>query len=92
MCFPQKIREEAEELLETLDGVTPIHGRFYELSSNFQKLMGNHADYYRDALRFLGCIKLEDIPSKYRNTSYWFWFIMKMPYWCGNVQFGRKEI
>ncbi|XP_041351413.1 26S proteasome non-ATPase regulatory subunit 13-like [Gigantopelta aegis] len=55
--------EEAKKLLDCIDGVTTIHGRFYELSSNYHKLMGNHAEYYKDALRYLGCINLEDIPS-----------------------------
>ena len=27
--------------------------------------MGNHAEYYKDALRFLGCTQLEQIPGKY---------------------------
>ena len=53
--------------MDTLDGVTTIHGRFYELSSNYHKLMGNHALYYREALRYLGCIDLMDIPSQYSN-------------------------
>merc|ERR1711935_675377 len=59
----KKIRSEAETIMETIDGVTAVHGRFYELSSNFHKLMGNHADYYRDALRFLGCMDLAEIPK-----------------------------
>jgi len=63
MDATKKIRSEAETLLETIDGVTPIHGRFYELSSNYFKLMGSHADYYRDALRFLGCMDLAEISS-----------------------------
>jgi len=58
----KKVIEETEGMLETLDGVTSVHGRFYELASNYHKLMGNHADYYRDALRFLGCVDLTDIP------------------------------
>ena len=59
----QKIIKEAEQLLDSLDGVSPAHGRFYEMSSNYHKLMGNHAEYYRDALRFLGCTDLADIPG-----------------------------
>ena len=54
---------EAQELLDKQDGVTPVHNRFYELSSNYHKLMGNHAEYYRDALRFLGCTELSQIPG-----------------------------
>ena len=51
-------------MLEGIDGVTPVHGAYYEMSSNYHKLMGNHAEYYRDALRFLGCTELTDIPSE----------------------------
>ncbi|XP_062595435.1 26S proteasome non-ATPase regulatory subunit 13-like [Saccostrea cucullata] len=57
------IVEECSGLLDSLDGVTPVHGRFYELSSNYHKLMGNHAMYYQEALRYLGCTDLEDIPA-----------------------------
>lgn len=59
----KKVIEEVESLLDNLDGVTTIHGRFYDLASNYHKLMGNHAEYYRDALRFLGCVDLTDIPG-----------------------------
>ena len=55
--------EECSGLLDNLDGVTTVHGRFYELSSNYHKLMGNHALYYQEALRFLGCTDLNDIPG-----------------------------
>ena len=64
--FVQQVVYEAQELLDKQDGVTPVHNRFYELSSNYHKLMGNHAEYYRDALRFLGCTELTTIPSKTR--------------------------
>lgn len=60
----QVIIKQAQAILDTLDGITSVHGRFYELSSNYYKLMSNHADYYRDALRFLGCMELNDIPGK----------------------------
>ena len=56
--------EECNESLEKMDTVTSVHGRFYELSSNYHKLMGNHAAYYKDALRYLGCTKIQDIPGK----------------------------
>lgn len=58
----KKIIEETRELLESLDGVTTVHSRFYNLSSSYQHIIKNHADYYKDALRFLGCTKIEDIP------------------------------
>lgn len=53
--------EECSGIMETFDGVTTVHSRFYELSSNYHKLMGNHAEYYKEALRYLGCMKMEDI-------------------------------
>ncbi|XP_076444578.1 26S proteasome non-ATPase regulatory subunit 13-like [Babylonia areolata] len=55
--------EECQGILDDMDGVTSVHSRFYELTSNYHKLLGNHADYYKEALRFLGCVQLEDIPS-----------------------------
>jgi len=55
------------ELVENLDGVTTVHGRYYELSSNYYKLTGDHAKYYRDALRYLGCTDLKDIPAEERT-------------------------
>ncbi|XP_064628428.1 26S proteasome non-ATPase regulatory subunit 13-like [Lineus longissimus] len=59
----KKLVEEAQAVLDNIDGVGPVHGRFYELSSNYYKTIGNHAAYYRDALRYLGCTDLEDIPE-----------------------------
>ena len=50
-------------MLDGFDGVSPVHGSYYEMCSSYHKLMGNHAEYYRDALRFLGCTDLNEIPS-----------------------------
>lgn len=50
--------EQARGILETIDGVTTVHGRFYELCSNYHKITGSYNDYYRDALRFLGCVEI----------------------------------
>ncbi|XP_071134795.1 26S proteasome non-ATPase regulatory subunit 13-like [Mytilus edulis] len=55
--------EECHGIMETFDGVTTVHSRFYDLSSNYYKLMGNHADYYKEALRYLGCMQMEDITA-----------------------------
>ncbi|CAL1543220.1 unnamed protein product [Lymnaea stagnalis] len=55
--------DECEKILNDIDGVTTVHGRFYELTSNYHKLMGNHAQYYQEALRFLGCTELKDMPK-----------------------------
>nr|KAG5706884.1 hypothetical protein BaRGS_021390 [Batillaria attramentaria] len=55
--------EESQAILDAVDGVTSVHSRFYELTSNYHKLLGNHAEYYKEALRFLGCVQLSDISS-----------------------------
>lgn len=59
----QKLIEEVEEMLNNLPGVTSVHGRFYDLSSKYYRIIGNHAMYYRDALRYLGCVEAKDLPG-----------------------------
>lgn len=36
-------------------GITTIHARFYQLASDYYQKVGNHAEYYHNALRYLGC-------------------------------------
>jgi len=60
----KKIIKEAEGLLDTLDGVTTVHGRFYDLSSSYSKVTGSFNDYYRDALRLLGCMDIKQFPEQ----------------------------
>ncbi|KFP25332.1 26S proteasome non-ATPase regulatory subunit 13, partial [Colius striatus] len=55
--------EEVEEMLNNLPGVTSVHSRFYDLSSKYYQTIGNHAAYYKDALRFLGCIDVKELPA-----------------------------
>lgn len=62
-CPPQETIEEVEEMLNNLPGVTSVHSRFYDLSSKYYQTIGNHASYYKDALRFLGCIDVKDLPG-----------------------------
>uniref|UniRef100_A0A8B9L0M7 26S proteasome non-ATPase regulatory subunit 13 n=1 Tax=Astyanax mexicanus TaxID=7994 RepID=A0A8B9L0M7_ASTMX len=57
----KKLIEEIEEMLNNLPGVTSVHGRFYDLSSKYYRFVGNHAMYYKDALRFLGCVDVKDL-------------------------------
>ncbi|VDN15243.1 unnamed protein product [Dibothriocephalus latus] len=56
------IIESTGEILSKIDGVTSVHSRFYRMSSNYYKLMGQHAEYYREALRFLGCTDMAELP------------------------------
>lgn len=52
-----------EDMLHNLPGVTSVHSRFYDLSSKYYQTVGNHASYYKDALRFLGCVDIRDLPG-----------------------------
>ncbi|XP_066991424.1 26S proteasome non-ATPase regulatory subunit 13 [Anabrus simplex] len=57
----KKIIEDVEKILDEADGVTSVHGRYYLLASQYYRLQGKHADYYRTALRYLGCVELSDM-------------------------------
>ncbi|CAD5110796.1 DgyrCDS161 [Dimorphilus gyrociliatus] len=59
-----EIRIEAGAMVEELDGITPVHAPFYELSSNYHRIQADHANYYRDSLRFLGCIDLKSLSNE----------------------------
>jgi len=56
------IVEETDTMIEAQDGVTEVHGRYFQMCSDYHQVMGNHAMYYRDALRYLGCVNLATIP------------------------------
>lgn len=57
----QVILEETQEMIDAMDGISTVHGRYYQLSSDYHRIGGQHALYYRDALRYLGCTELDDI-------------------------------
>ncbi|XP_069797340.1 26S proteasome non-ATPase regulatory subunit 13-like isoform X3 [Narcine bancroftii] len=59
--WEKKLIEEVDEMLEKLPGVTSVHGRFYDTSSSYYQVVGDHAAYYREALRYLGCTELSDL-------------------------------
>lgn len=60
----KKIIDDVEKELDKKDGVGPVHGRFYLLASNYYRQQGKHAEYYRTALRYLGCVNLDDLSFK----------------------------
>ncbi|KAF7286681.1 regulatory particle non-ATPase 9 [Rhynchophorus ferrugineus] len=60
----KKIIEEVEATLDNADGVTAVHGRFYLLASQYYRIQGDHAQYYRTALRYLGCIDLDSLTEE----------------------------
>ncbi|XP_046845434.1 26S proteasome non-ATPase regulatory subunit 13-like [Xenia sp. Carnegie-2017] len=58
------IIEEVNTLLENIEGITTVHAQFYDLSSGYDKLAGSFNDYYRNALRFLGCLDIADLSER----------------------------
>lgn len=63
----KKFVEDTEVELNKIDGVTTVHARYYELSSNYYRTIGNHCEYYKNALRYLGCIKFETLSTSERQ-------------------------
>nr|CAH0100822.1 unnamed protein product [Daphnia galeata] len=59
----KNIMEEIGKILDDTDGVTPVHGRYYSLCSDFYRIYGKHADFYRASLRYLGCIELSSLSA-----------------------------
>lgn len=68
----KKIILEVEETLDNADGVTPVHGRFYLLASQYYRTQGDHAQYYRTALRYLGCIEVETLTEDVKHQHAFF--------------------
>ncbi|KAB7508169.1 26S proteasome non-ATPase regulatory subunit 13 [Armadillidium nasatum] len=60
----KNILEETEKLLDEIDGVTSVHGKFYHLLSDLHCQTGNHAEYYRAALHYLGCSDISEITEE----------------------------
>lgn len=59
----KRIIDDVEKILDDADGITTVHGRYYLLASKYFRQKGHHADYYRTALRYLGCIELSDLTT-----------------------------
>ncbi|XP_015588768.1 26S proteasome non-ATPase regulatory subunit 13 [Cephus cinctus] len=68
----KKIIEDVEVMLDNADGITTVHGRFYLLASRLYRLQGKHAEYYRTALRYLGCIDLSTLTKKEQEQHAFF--------------------
>jgi len=62
------IVEEAEKLTEKMLSVGAIHGKFYELASDLYCEQGRYADYYKTALRFLGCTDISEMPKSQQTN------------------------
>jgi len=55
------IVEEIDGLLVEVEGVGKVHGHYYLLATELYKTEGDHANYYRSALRYLGCADLTEL-------------------------------
>lgn len=60
----KKIIEDLAPKFDELDHLTTVHSRFYDLASNYYRVMGNHSEYYQNALKYLGCVDNSSIPVK----------------------------
>lgn len=56
----KEILEELSPVIDAETGVTPVHGRYFQLASDYYQKVGNHCEYYRNSLRYLGCTDLKD--------------------------------
>ncbi|CAF0990078.1 unnamed protein product [Adineta ricciae] len=54
----KKIIEDLTPKFDELDHLTTVHSRFYDLASNYYRVMGNHSEYYQNALKYLGCVDI----------------------------------
>ena len=60
----KRIIEELAPKFDELDHLTNVHSRFYDLASNYYRVMGNYSEYYQNALKYLGCIDNSAIPLR----------------------------
>lgn len=52
----EKLLEQLTNEIDDVNGITPVHARYYLLASDHYKKIGNHCQYYRNSLRYLGCL------------------------------------
>jgi len=60
----KELVEEIDGLLNDIDGVGYVHGKFYLMASELYKKEANYAEYYRASLRFLGCTTLDTLSQQ----------------------------
>lgn len=59
----KKIIEDLKEVLEESGNVTPVHGKYFMLASQYYRRVGQHSDFYRCGLQFLGC-SMDEYPKE----------------------------
>jgi len=60
----KNIIEEAEKILDEVEGVSPVHSQFYLLCSDLYRIEGKHREFYATSLKYLGCTDLEDLSKE----------------------------
>lgn len=55
----RELVESTETLVDALGGVSAVNGEFHKAHAGFLCEVADHAGYYREALRYLGCIDTE---------------------------------
>ena len=51
-------------MLNAMDGICTVHGRFYLLQSELHRQLNETSEYYRSALKYLGCTPMETLSEK----------------------------
>ncbi|KAF2018332.1 hypothetical protein BU24DRAFT_440925 [Aaosphaeria arxii CBS 175.79] len=65
----RKKLDESEQILEGFDSVESIvHAAFYRANAEYYKVNHEFASYYKNALRFLACIDLDDLDLRERQS------------------------
>lgn len=59
----KKVIESLREVLEEAGNVTPVHGKYYMLASQYYRRVGDHSNYYKCGLQFLGC-SIDSFPEE----------------------------
>ncbi|XP_037087108.1 26S proteasome non-ATPase regulatory subunit 13-like [Pollicipes pollicipes] len=84
----KKLIEDVEPMVDDLPRVSFIHGRFYLLASGYYKQAGMHAQYFRTALRFLGCTEPEELKEA-EKQEYAFYLALAALLGEGIYNFGE---
>jgi len=85
----QKLLEECEELLDRQAGVTPTHIDYYRVSAQLRMLQSDFEGFYTEALRFLGCVNLEDLDDAEKAARA---FDLGLAALCGESIFNVGEL
>ncbi|CAO3631551.1 unnamed protein product [Cunninghamella blakesleeana] len=60
----KKVIDSSEKILDGFDSVeTPIYASFYRVSAEYYKSQADYAHYYKNALLFLACVNLDEMPN-----------------------------